>query len=79
MSRIGWERIEELEVKEEEDIGLRNRLRFMRILMVIVLGLLLYRVWWIQQTRGSELETLAVDNQLAELQTDAPRGVIFDR
>ena len=79
MSHIGWERIEELELKEEEDVGIRNRLRFLRILFVIVLGLLLYRVWWIQQTRGPELATLASENQTAELRTDAPRGVIFDR
>ena len=79
MSHIGWERIEELELKEEEDVGIRNRLRFLRILIVIVLGFLLYRVWWIQQTRGPELASLAGENQTADLQTDAPRGVIFDR
>lgn len=79
MSRIGWERIEDLEIREEEDVGLRNRLRFMRIFIVIILALLLYRVWWIQQTRGPELVSLATENQIAELQTAAPRGVIFDR
>ena len=79
MSRIGWERVEDLELKEEEDVGIRNRLNFLRILFVIILGLLLYRVWWIQQTRGPELASLASENQLADLQTDAPRGVIFDR
>ena len=45
----------------------------------MVLVLLLYRVWWIQQTRGPELASLATENQTAELQADAPRGVIFDR
>ena len=35
MSRIGWERIEDLELKEEEDVGLRNRLRFLRILIIM--------------------------------------------
>ncbi len=79
MSRIGWERVEDLELKEEEDVGIRNRLYFLRIIFIIILGLLLYRVWWIQQTRGPQLATLANENQLAELQTDAPRGVIFDR
>ncbi|MDX1413122.1 MAG: penicillin-binding protein 2 [Candidatus Promineifilaceae bacterium] len=79
MSRIGWERVEDLELREDEDIGIRNRLYFLRILFAIILGFLLYRVWWIQQTRGPELATLASENQLAELQTDAPRGVIFDR
>jgi penicillin-binding protein 2 len=79
MSRIGWERIEDLELKEEEDVGLRSRIIFLRVLFIAILFLLIYRVWWIQQTRGSELESLATENQYAILQTDAPRGVIFDR
>ncbi len=79
MSRIGWERIEELELREEEDIGLRNRILFLRILILVALVFLVYRVWWIQQTRGPELSALATDNQFATLQIDAPRGVIFDR
>jgi penicillin-binding protein 2 len=79
MSRIGWERIEDLELKEEEDIGLRSRIIFLRVLFVAILLLLIYRVWWIQQTRGSDLAVLATENQFAILQTDAPRGVIFDR
>ncbi len=40
MSRIGWERVEDLELKEEEDVGIRNRLNFLRILFVIILGFL---------------------------------------
>ena len=79
MSRIGWERIEDLELKEEEDVGIRNRLIFLRILIIFVLAVLVYRVWWIQQTRGSELFGLAEENRFADLLTDAPRGVIFDR
>lgn len=79
MSRIGWERIEDLELKEEEDVGLRSRIIFLRVLFMVILFLLIYRVWWIQQTRGVDLETLATENQFAVLQTDAPRGVIFDR
>ncbi len=79
MSRIGWERIEDVEQREEENLGLRSRIIFLRILFIMVLFLLVYRVWWIQQSRGSELESLATENQFAILQTDAPRGVIFDR
>lgn len=79
MSRIGWERIEDLELKEEEDVGIRNRLVFLRILVIFILGLLIYRVWWIQQTRGPNLVEQAEENQFADLLTDAPRGVIFDR
>ena len=79
MSRIGWERIEDLELKEEENVGLRSRIIFLRVLFLMILFLLSYRVWWVQQTRGPELASLATENQFAVLQTDAPRGVIFDR
>ena len=78
MSRIGWERVEDIEVPEE-DTGIRGRLLLLRGIIVIVLVLLLYRVYWLQQTRGQEFQTLAEENQLARLLIDAPRGVIFDR
>lgn len=79
MSRIGWERIEDLERVQEEDPGVRGRLAFLRVVVLIVLGLLLYRVWWLQQTQGPELQALATENQFAVLRTNPPRGVIFDR
>jgi penicillin-binding protein 2 len=78
MSRIGWERPEDLEVTEE-DRGIRGRLFFLRGIIVVILALLLFRVYWLQRTQGAELQTLAEDNQLARLLIDAPRGVIFDR
>ena len=78
MSRIGWERVEDLEVAEE-DRGIRGRLILLRGIFVVVLALLLIRVYWLQRTRGDELQTLAEDNQLARLLIDAPRGVMFDR
>ena len=34
---------------------------------LVILLLLIYRVWWIQQTRGPELATLATENQFAVL------------
>ena len=40
MSRIGWERIEELELREDEDVDLRNRILFLRILILTALVLL---------------------------------------
>lgn len=78
MSRIGWDRPEDRE-SSVEDIGLRGRLYFFRVVIVIIFGLLLYRVHHIQQTRGGELTALAQENQFATLRTKAPRGVIFDR
>jgi penicillin-binding protein 2 len=78
MSRMGWQHVEETEVGEE-DSGLRGRLFFLRGLMLLIIGLLLYRVWWLQQTRGPDLISQANENRLTTLNTDAPRGVIFDR
>ncbi|HET6445104.1 MAG TPA: penicillin-binding protein 2 [candidate division Zixibacteria bacterium] len=78
MSRIGWERIEDIE-EPHEDTGIRGRLYLLRFVIVLVLVLLLYRVYWLQRTQGSELQTLAEENQLARLRIDAPRGVVFDR
>ena len=79
MSRMGWDRVEDQEELEKEDFGVRGRLFLFRIVVVAILGLLLYRVYWIQQTSGGELEALAQENQFAILRNDAPRGVIFDR
>jgi penicillin-binding protein 2 len=78
MSRIGWERVEDLEVAEE-DRGIRGRLILLRGIFIFILALLLIRVYWLQRTQGDELQTLAEDNQLARLLIDAPRGVMFDR
>ena len=78
MSRIGWERLEETDAPES-DSGVRGRLTFLRAIFIIVIVLLLYRVFSIQQSQGAEFQTLAEDNQLARLTIDAPRGVILDR
>jgi penicillin-binding protein 2 len=79
MSRVGWERVEDQEELEKEDLGLRGRLIFLRLLIIAVLSLLLYRVWWIQQIRGQDLQAQAEGNRIAVLRNDAPRGVMFDR
>ncbi len=79
MSRMGWERIEETELDAEEDFGIRGRLFFLRITIIALFGLLVFRVFWIQQNKGAELQVLAQENQLAILRSDADRGAIFDR
>jgi penicillin-binding protein 2 len=75
---MGWDRVED-EQLPEEDNGVRSRLLFMRVVFVIGIIVLLYRVYWLQQTQGEELQTQAEDNQIARLLIDPPRGVIFDR
>ncbi len=79
MSRMGWERIEDQEALEREDMGVSGRLFFLRLLFITILGLLVYRIWWIQQTRGSDLQAQAEENRIAVLRQTAPRGVMFDR
>jgi penicillin-binding protein 2 len=78
MSQIGWESLTEQE-ETIDDPGLRGRLYFLRLLVVLILGVLLLRVYLLQQTEGSNLALQAEDNQFAELTLDPPRGVIFDR
>lgn len=72
MSRIGWERPEDRE-DLPDDRGLRGRLFFLRIFMVIILGGLLYRVIWLQQTQGQDLQAQAQENRFAVLTTN-PRA-----
>lgn len=79
MSRIGWERVEDLELQEQDDPGLRGRLFFLRLLILVLFALLLYRVYWLQTSSGETLQEQAQDNQFAVLYEDAPRGVMFDR
>lgn len=78
MSRMGWERVDEQEV-DQDDAELSGRLYFFRLVIVIILGVLVYRVYWVQQTQGENLQALARENQFAILRSTAPRGVVFDR
>lgn len=78
MSQAGWNRIDEQEETIEES-EVNGRLYLFRVIMIFALGLLAYRVYWLQQTKGPALQQLATENQFAILRSDAPRGVIFDR
>jgi penicillin-binding protein 2 len=79
MSRIGWERPEDVEVEAQDDKGVRGRLYFLRFVILAVLAFLIFRVYYLQRTQGSVLQTQAEQNQFARLLIDPPRGVIFDR
>lgn len=79
MSRIGWERPDEFVEETQEDGGVRGRLYFLRFVIFVALAFLVYRVYYLQQTEGEELQTQAEQNQFARLLIDPPRGVIFDR
>ena len=81
MSRMGWERPEDWEEQEqfESETGLRGRLYFFRLVIVVIIGLLLFRVIWLQQTQGEELTAAAGDNQFGNTVNQTPAWVIFDR
>lgn len=79
MSSIGWKPPDERDPEIQQIPGVGGRLLFMRVVVVLVLALLVYRVFWIQQTQGDTLAGRATDNQFAVLTTNAPRGVIVDR
>lgn len=79
MSSIGWKPPEERDPEVQQIPGIGGRLLFMRAVIVIVLSLLVYRVYWLQATKGPDLAARAEQNQFAELTTEPPRGVILDR
>lgn len=81
MSRIGWERAEDREQLDrfEEEGGLRGRLFFLRLLVVLTFASFLSYIVYLQQTQGESYTAQALERQFAILTSDAPRGVIFDR
>ena len=79
MSQKGWEFIDEPREEEEGESDYQGRLFFFRLLVVAIFGLLLYRVFWLQQTQGQQFTAQAEDNRFARLLIDPPRGSIFDR
>ena len=79
MSRIGWD-LDEPEVEDlTEDPGVRSRLNLFRVLIIVAMLIMLYRVIYLQQIGGEEYQALAEENRFATLPIPAPRGVIFDR
>ena len=80
MSRMGWERPEDREEQQayEASTDVRGRMFFLQFATVLILGMLLGRVIFLQQARGVELNEAALDRQEATITTNAPRGVIFD-
>ena len=74
MSSIGWKPPEERDPEVQQIPGVGGRLLFMRVVVVIVLSLLVYRVYWLQVNKGPGLAERARGNQFAELTTE-PRCV----
>lgn len=58
---------------------LKGRFAGLGIIVLVVLGVLLLRLWSMQVLSGAEYVALAENNRVREISTEAPRGRILDR
>jgi len=58
---------------------LKSRFATLGIIILVVLGALLVRLWTIQVLNGESYAALAEQNRVQEISLDAPRGRIYDR
>jgi len=58
---------------------LRSRFGTLGVLIIIVLGALLVRLWTLQVLNGESYAAEADNNRVREISIDAPRGCIYDR
>ena len=72
MSRIGWDYASEPD-PDGEDSGLQGRIFFFQLIVITILSILLYRVFWLQQTLGDNFTIQADENRFATLTIDPPR------
>jgi cell division protein FtsI/penicillin-binding protein 2 len=66
MSSIGWKPPEERDPEIQQIPGIGGRLLFMRVVVIIVLSLLVYRVYFLQATKGPGLAERATENRRAD-------------
>ncbi len=55
------------------------RLRWLKVIMVLAVGVLLFKLWFLQIVQSSHYSSLALQNRIRQLPLLAPRGVIIDR
>ena len=61
------------------DISMKRRMKNVLLCAVIIFGILVFRVGWIQFINGEELQTLAYEQQTLDRKINPKRGTIFDR
>jgi penicillin-binding protein 2 len=61
------------------DIERNRRVRVLAVMIIAVIGLLVFRLAWMQLLQGAQYKKVAEDNRLRRLYTQAPRGTIYDR
>ncbi len=64
---------------EDTSQNLRARLRFLKAMVILMLGLLSVRLYVLQVVRGERYAEIAENQRRRRLPIPAPRGVIFDR
>ena len=58
---------------------LKGRFAALGIVVLLVLGALMFRLWSMQVLAGDDYTAMAEDNRVREITIDAPRGRILDR
>ncbi len=64
---------------EDSSQNLRGRLWVVQILVVLLLGILGVRLYYLQLVRGTHYAEIAQNQRIRLLPIPAPRGVIYDR
>ena len=64
---------------EDTSQNLRARLRAIQVMVVLLLGLLAVRLYFLQVVRGQYYAEIAQNQRIRLLPIPAPRGIIFDR
>lgn len=63
----------------EDDSFVGIRVGVLLLIALALLGVLSFRLWFLQILSGDEYVAYAKDNRLREVMVEAPRGVVYDR
>ncbi|MBC7293089.1 MAG: hypothetical protein H5T84_03085, partial [Thermoleophilia bacterium] len=63
----------------EDDSFVGIRVGTLLLISFVLLGVLAFRLWYLQILSGDEYVAYAKDNRVREVRVEAPRGVIYDR
>jgi len=69
----GWKGEGEEEIPEKKDLG------WLVVFALFIVGMLFFRVTYLQIFRGSYYKAQAEENRIRKIFVDAPRGIIYDR
>lgn len=61
------------------DIEQIRRIKVLALVVAAVMGILLFRLIWMQLVQGPQYKKIAEDNRIRQVTSIAPRGIIYDR